>query len=36
MEITSTEKGKNEIPRNDYLYVFKKMLANDARCFACE
>ena len=36
MEITSTEKRKNKIARNDYLYVFKKMLANDLRCFECE
>ena len=36
MEITSTEKGKNRIARNGYLYVFKKMLANDVRCFECE
>ena len=36
MEITSTEKGKNKIARNGYLYVFKKMLANDGRCFECE
>ena len=36
MEITSTEKGKNKIARNGYLYVLKKMLANDVRCFECE
>ena len=36
MEITSTEKGKNKIARNGYSFVFKKMLANDLRCFECE
>ena len=36
MEITSTEKGKNKIARNGYSYVFKKMFANDLRCFECE
>ena len=36
LEITSTEKGKNKIARNSYLYIFKKMLANDVRCFERE
>ena len=36
MEIISTEKGKNKIATNGYLYVFKKMLATDVRCFECE
>ena len=36
IEITSTEKGKNKIARNGYLYVCKTMLANDVRCFQCE
>ena len=35
-EITSTEKGKNKIARTGYLYVFKKMLANDTRYFESE
>ena len=36
MEIRSTEKGKIKVVRNGYLYVFKKMLATDVRCFECE
>ena len=36
MEITATEKGKNKITRKGYLYVLKKILANDVWYFLCE
>lgn len=36
MEFTQTEKGHPKLIRNGYLYVFKKMLANDVKCYECE
>jgi len=35
MEFTRTEKSQAKLIRNGYLYVFKKMLANDIKCYEC-
>ena len=35
MEFTNTEKGQRKLIRNGYLYVFKKMLPNDVKCYDC-
>lgn len=35
MEFTTTEKNQQKLIRNGYIYVFKKMLANDVKCYEC-
>lgn len=35
MEFTVTEKGQRKLLLNGYIYVFKKMLANDISCWEC-
>ena len=35
MEFTKTEKGQRKLIRNGYIYVFKKMLANEVSSWEC-
>ena len=35
MELTETEKGQRKLIRNGYIYVFKKMLANEVSSWEC-
>ena len=35
MEFTKTEKGQRELIRNGYIYVLKKMLANEVSSWEC-
>ena len=35
MEFTTTERGNRKLIRDGYMYVFKKMLANDASSWEC-
>ncbi|XP_066914227.1 uncharacterized protein [Clytia hemisphaerica] len=36
MELTRTERGREKILENGYIYVFQKDLANDLKSFECE
>ena len=35
MEFTTTERGNRKLIRDGYMYVFKKMLANDVSSWEC-